>query len=70
MLEEYLKSDISMNERTTLTSDLKQLSLQPVGPWQAGAGGYLKENKHVCQRPIFGVYCLDRCPPESAHVER
>jgi len=40
MLEEYLKYDVSMNERITLTSDLKPLSSQPVGPWQAGAGGY------------------------------
>ena len=41
MLEEYLKYDISMNERITLTSDLKLLASQPDGPWQAGAGGYI-----------------------------
>ena len=40
MLEEYLKYDISMKERITLTSDLTPLSSQPDGPWQAGAGGY------------------------------
>ena len=40
MLEEYLKYDISMNERITLTSDLKRPPSQPDGPWQAGAGGY------------------------------
>ena len=40
MLEEYLKYDISMNERITLTSDLTPLSSQPSGPWQAGAGGF------------------------------
>ena len=40
MLEEYLKYDISMKERITLTSDFKPLSSQPDGPWQAGAGGY------------------------------
>ena len=39
MLEEYLKYDIAMNERITLTSDLKRPSSQPDGPWQAGAGG-------------------------------
>ena len=40
MLEEYLKYDISMKERITLTSDLKPLASQPDGPWQAGAGGF------------------------------
>ena len=44
MLEEYLKYDISMNERITLTSDLTPLSSQPGGPWQAGAGGYTSVN--------------------------
>ena len=41
MLEEYLKYDISMNERMILTSDLKPLASQPGGPWQAGAGGFM-----------------------------
>ena len=40
LLEEYLKYDISMKERITLTSDLKRPPSQPDGPWQAGAGGY------------------------------
>ena len=46
MLEEYLKYDISMNERITLTSDLKRPPSQPDGPWQAGAGGYVRQT--VC----------------------
>ena len=41
MLEEYLKYDISMKERITLTSDLTPLASQPDGPWQAGAGGFV-----------------------------
>ena len=62
MLEEYLKYDISTNERITLTSDLNPLSSQPVGPWQAGAGGSIfiyneKKNKiNIYKRNIKYIY--------------
>ena len=56
MLEEYLKYDLSMNERITLTSDLTRPSSQPGGPWQAGAGGYYNNFLTVVIARIHYVY--------------
>ena len=53
MLEEYLKYDISINERITLTSDFKPLASQPDGPWQAGAGGYIYMGAGVSRDLMF-----------------